>query len=433
MNDIFLYRELNSKTTLKFVHTSFHGVGHDYVQLAFQVFGFKPPIPVPEQKDPDPDFSTVKCPNPEEGESVLEYYIELNIFSAIQLFGSPFQELSLRLAEKENARIVLATDPDADRLAVAELQEKSWGQGVLMRSYKGLDLNFHSLYSGDWKVFTGNELAALFGWWMFDCWKKNKSRNADVKNIYMLATTVSSKILKAIALKEGFHFEETLPGFKWIGSRIKDLLENGKEVLFAFEESIGFLCGTSVLDKDGVSAAVVVAEMASYLETMNITLKQQLINVYEKYGYHISKTSYFLCYDPTTIKSIFERLRNFDSPKEYPKFCGTFAILHIRDVTTGYDSSQPNKKSVLPVSKNSQMITFTFQNGCVATLRTSGTEPKIKYYAEMCASPDQRTSKLLTFSLSDTALLEEELKKLIEALIENFLEPSKNGLTWRSV
>ncbi|XP_009185189.1 glucose 1,6-bisphosphate synthase isoform X2 [Papio anubis] len=380
LKKICFYRELNSKTTLKFVHTSFHGVGHDYVQLAFKVFGFKPPIPVPEQKDPDPDFSTVKCPNPEEGESVLE--------------------LSLRLAEKENARIVLATDPDADRLAAAELQE-----------------------NGSWKVFTGNELAALFGWWMFDCWKKNKSRNADVKNVYMLATTVSSKILKAIALKEGFHFEETLPGFKWIGSRIIDLLENGKEVLFAFEESIGFLCGTSVLDKDGVSAAVVVAEMASYLETMNITLKQQLVKVYEKYGYHISKTSYFLCYEPPTIKSIFERLRNFDSPKEYPKFCGTFAILHVRDITTGYDSSQPNKKSVLPVSKNSQMITFTFQNGCVATLRTSGTEPKIKYYAEMCASPDQ----------SDTALLEEELKKLIDALIENFLQPSKNGLIWRSV
>ncbi|ERE78585.1 prolyl 4-hydroxylase subunit alpha-3 [Cricetulus griseus] len=341
---IFLYRDLNSKTTLKFVHTSFHGVGHDYVQLAFQVFGFKPPIPVPEQKDPDPEFSTVKCPNPEEGESVLE--------------------LSLRLAEKENARIVLATDPDADRLAVAELQE-----------------------NGHWKVFTGNELAALFGWWMFDCWKENKS-NADVKNVYMLATTVSSKILKAIALKEGFHFEETLPGFKWIGSRIKDLLGHGKEVLFAFEESI-----------------------------------EQLSKVYEKYGYHMSKTSYFLCYDPPTIKTIFERIRNFESPKEYPKFCGAFAILHVRDITTGYDSSQPNKKSVLPVSKNSQMITFTFQNGCVATLRTSGTEPKIKYYAEMCASPGQ----------SDTALLEEELKKLIDALIENFLEPSKNGLIWRSV
>ncbi|XP_074996550.1 glucose 1,6-bisphosphate synthase isoform X4 [Calonectris borealis] len=310
-----------------------------------------------------------------------------------------YKELSLRLAEKENAKVVVATDPDADRLAVAEQEE-----------------------NGCWKVFTGNELAALFGWWMFSCWKENCSEDSDVKNVYMLATTVSSKILRAIALKEGFHFEETLPGFKWIGSRVKDLVDNGKEVLFAFEESIGFMCGTSVLDKDGVSAAVVIAEMATYLESKNLTLAQKLIEIYEMYGYHISKTSYFLCYDPPTIKRIFEKLRNFDAPQSYPKFCGIYNILHVRDVTTGYDSSQLNKKSVLPVSKSSQMITFTFQNGCVATLRTSGTEPKIKYYAEMCALPEQ----------SDRTELEEELQKLIEALIENFLEPDKNGLIWRS-
>ncbi|NXD11238.1 PGM2L synthase, partial [Nothocercus nigrocapillus] len=276
--------------------------------------------------------------------------------------------------------------------------------------------------SGCWKVFTGNELAALFGWWMFSRWKENCSQDADVKNVYMLATTVSSKILRAIALKEGFHFEETLPGFKWIGSRVKDLLDNGKEVLFAFEESIGFMCGTSVLDKDGVSAAVVIAEMAAYLESKNQTLEQKLTEIYETYGYHIAKTSYFLCYDPPTIKRLFERLRNFDGPQSYPKFCGDYSILHVRDVTTGYDSSQPNKKSVLPVSKSSQMITFTFQNSCVATLRTSGTEPKIKYYAEMCAPPEQ----------SDRTFVEEELQKLIAALIGNFLEPDKNGLIWRS-
>ncbi|KGL79059.1 Glucose 1,6-bisphosphate synthase, partial [Tinamus guttatus] len=378
LKKICYHREINMQTNLKFVHTSFHGVGHDYVRLAFQAFGFQPPIPVPEQRDPDPDFPTVKCPNPEEGESVLE--------------------LSLRLAEKENARVVVATDPDADRLAVAEQQ------------------------NGCWKVFTGNELAALFGWWMFSRWKENCAQNADVKDVYMLATTVSSKILRAIALKEGFHFEETLPGFKWIGSRVKDLLDNGKEVLFAFEESIGFMCGTSVLDKDGVSAAVVIAEMAAYLESKNQTLKQKLTEIYETYGYHITKTSYFLCYDPPTIKRLFERLRNFDGPQSYPRFCGDYSILHVRDVTTGYDSSQPNKKSVLPVSKSSQMITFTFQNGCVGTLRTSGTEPKIKYYAEMCAPPEQ----------SDRTFLEEELQKLIAALIGNFLEPDKNGLIWRS-
>lgn len=380
LKTICFYRKLNTKTSLKFVHTSFHGVGHDYVQSAFRVFGFQPPIPVPEQMDPDPDFSTVKCPNPEEGESVLE--------------------LSLRLAEKEGARLVVATDPDADRLAVAEILDK-----------------------GRWKVFTGNELAALLGWWMFTCWKENNQSKIDVKDIYMLATTVSSKILSAIALKEGFNFEETLPGFKWIGNRVKELLDDGKEVLFAFEESIGFMCGTAVLDKDGVSAAVVTAELASYLQEKDLTLVQQLAIIYESYGYHIAKTSYFICHDPATIKRIFDRLRNFGSPKQYPEFCGSYRVLHIRDITTGYDTSRHDTKCVLPLSKNSQMITFTFENGCVATLRTSGTEPKIKYYAEMCGSPTQ----------SDKSFLEEDLKKLIEALVENFLEPIKNGLVWRSV
>ncbi|XP_072118572.1 glucose 1,6-bisphosphate synthase [Mobula birostris] len=378
LKKLCFHRELNSKTPLKFVHTSFHGVGHEYVQAAFKAFGFIPPIPVPEQKDPDPEFSTVKCPNPEEGECVLV--------------------LAIKLAEKEGARIVLATDPDADRLAVAEQQE-----------------------DGMWKVFSGNELGALLGWWMFHCWRSEHQDPGDVKNVYMLATTVSSKILRALAINEGFHFEETLPGFKWIGNRIDELLHSGKEVLFAFEESIGFMCGTLTLDKDGVSAAVIVAEMAAYLETTSLTLVEQLKNIYRTYGYHISRTSYFKCYDPSTIKRIFDRLRTYETENQYPRFCGPFEILHIRDVTTGFDSSQPNKKSVLPVSKNSQMITFTFLNGCVATLRVSGTEPKIKYYAEICTIPGH----------SDTDHLEEELNELIDALVRNFLEPEKNGLIAR--
>ncbi|XP_073404607.1 glucose 1,6-bisphosphate synthase isoform X2 [Dendrobates tinctorius] len=379
LRTLCFHRELNQKTRLRFVHTSFHGVGHDYVQSAFNVFGFNPPIPVPEQKDPDPNFTTVRCPNPEEGECVLE--------------------LSLRLAEKEGARLVLATDPDADRLAVAECRD-----------------------SGRWRVFSGNELAALLGWWTFFCWDKS-GPTSKVQEVHMLATTVSSSILRAVAAKEGFQYEETLPGFKWIGNRVKTLLEQRKTVLFAFEESIGFMCGTAVLDKDGVSAAAVVAEMATYLDSVNLTLERQLIHIYEMYGYHISKTSYFLCYDPSTIKRIFERLRNYNGPRQYPQACGAYGVLHVRDVTMGYDSSQQNKKCLLPVSKNSQMITFTFQNGCVATMRTSGTEPKIKYYAEMCGLPGQ----------GDRPFLEDELKKVIQALVDEFLEPSKNGLTWRSL
>ncbi|XP_074397724.1 phosphopentomutase [Zonotrichia albicollis] len=369
------YRNINKETNLKFVHTSVHGVGHKFVQLAFKAFDLSPPFAVPEQKDPDPDFPTVKYPNPEEGKGVLT--------------------LSFALAEKDGARIILANDPDADRLAVAEKQE-----------------------SGEWKVFSGNELGALLGWWIFTCWKNNSRDARAIKDVYMLSSTVSSKILRAIALKEGFHFEETLTGFKWMGNRAKQLMDQGKAVLFAFEEAIGYMCCPAVLDKDGVSAAVITAEMASFLATRNLSLSQQLKAVYDEYGFHITKASYFICHDPKVIQQLFDNLRNFDGKNTYPKSCGRFKVSGIRDLTTGYDSSQPDQKAILPTSKSSQMITFTFANGGVATMRTSGTEPKIKYYSELCAPPGN----------SDVEQLKKELDELVNALEKHFFQPEKNKL-----
>uniref|UniRef100_A0A7N6BEM4 Phosphoglucomutase 2 n=1 Tax=Anabas testudineus TaxID=64144 RepID=A0A7N6BEM4_ANATE len=370
------HREINKSSEVKIVHTSVHGVGHTFVQSAFKAFDLHPPYAVEEQKDPDPEFPTVKYPNPEEGEGVLT--------------------LSFALAEKEGATVVLANDPDADRLAIAEKQK-----------------------SGQWRVFSGNELGALLGWWIFRCWKEQNSDAAAVKNLYMLSSTVSSKILRAIALKEGFHFEETLTGFKWMGNRASDLLDQGKTVLFAFEEAIGYMCSPSVLDKDGVSAAAIAGEMISYLATKNTSLSQQLSTIYEEYGYHISKNSYFICHDQEVIRSLFERLRNYTGQKDsYPKECGRFSISAVRDLTTGYDSNQPDNKAILPTSSSSQMITFTFSNGGVATMRTSGTEPKIKYYTELCAAPGN----------SDVTRLKKELDELVDAIVENFFEPQKNKL-----
>uniref|UniRef100_A0A8C4RRP8 Phosphoglucomutase 2 n=1 Tax=Erpetoichthys calabaricus TaxID=27687 RepID=A0A8C4RRP8_ERPCA len=370
------HRNINKTSKEKFVHTSVHGVGHEFVKSAFKAFDLAQPYAVPEQKDPDPEFSTVKYPNPEEGKGVLT--------------------LSFALAAKEGASIILANDPDADRLAVAEKQE-----------------------SGEWKVFSGNELGALLGWWMFTCWKEQNKDPAAVKDVYMLASTVSSKILRAIAVKEGFHFEETLTGFKWMGNRSHQLLEQGKKVLFAFEEAIGYMCSPVVLDKDGVSAAAITAEMACYLATKDTSLSQQLKHIYEEYGYHITKASYFICYDSETIKKLFNRLRNFEGEGTYPKTCGSFTVSGVRDLTTGYDSNESDKKAILPTSKSSEMLTFTFSNGGVATMRTSGTEPKIKYYAEICAPPGN----------SDPEQLKTELKSLVDAIVEDFFEPEKNNLT----
>uniref|UniRef100_A0A8C6X985 Phosphoglucomutase 2 n=1 Tax=Naja naja TaxID=35670 RepID=A0A8C6X985_NAJNA len=369
------HRDINKETKLKFVHTSVHGVGHEFVQSAFKAFDFSPPFAVPEQKDPDPEFPTVKYPNPEEGKGVLT--------------------LSFALADKKGARVILANDPDADRLAVAEKQG-----------------------SGEWKVFSGNEFGALLGWWLFTCWKNQNQTPSAIKDVYMLSSTVSSKILQAIALKEGFHFEETLTGFKWMGNRAKELIDQGKNVLFAFEEAIGYMCSPVVLDKDGVSAAVITAEMSSFLAMKNVTLSQQLKNIYTEYGYHITKSSYFICYDQKVITALFEKLRNYEGENTYPKTCGKFAVSGVRDLTTGYDSNQADKKAVLPTSKSSQMITFTFSNGCVATMRTSGTEPKIKYYAELSAPPGN----------SDFEKLKQELDELTGALEKYFFEPQKNKL-----
>lgn len=373
------HRELNRNTAVKIVHTSVHGVGHIFVQAAFKAFDLQPPYAVEEQKDPDPEFPTVKYPNPEEGEGVLT--------------------LSFALADKEGASVILANDPDADRLAIAEKQE-----------------------SGKWRVFSGNELGALLGWWIFQCWKQQKVEGkGSIKDVYMLSSTVSSKILRAIAVKEGFHFEETLTGFKWMGNRARELMDQGKTVLFAFEEAIGYMCSPAVLDKDGVSAAAIAGEFISYLASKNITLSHQLRSIYEEYGYHITKNSYFICHNQDTIKKLFERLRNYGVDNSYPKECGGFAISAVRDLTTGYDSNQPNNKAVLPTSKSSQMITFSFANGGVATMRTSGTEPKIKYYTELCAAPGN----------SDLNQLTKELDNLVDAIVEHFYQPEKNGLTPR--
>lgn len=345
------YFDINEEAKLKIVYTAMHGVGFPFVERAFEVSKLQPVHAVIEQRDPDPEFPTVKFPNPEEGKSCLV--------------------LSMNLADKVGSNLILANDPDADRLACAERESSS----------------------APWRVFNGNELGSLLGWWSVQ-YLKEKNPEADFKNFYILASTVSSKMLRSMSKVDGFNFEETLTGFKWMGNRSIELINAGKEVLFAFEEAIGFMFSPTVLDKDGVSASAHLATMASYLRVKeNISLAKKLDQLYSTYGYHFSINSYFLCYEPPKITKIFERIRNWDGVSgAYPKSVldGKFKIESIRDLTTGADTSQPDGKSLLPSSKSSQMITFTLENGTVITLRTSGTEPKIKYYSEYCAKPEEK-------------------------------------------
>ncbi|CAG2213890.1 PGM2 [Mytilus edulis] len=250
-------------------------------------------------------------------------------------------------------------------------------------------------------------------------------KNPDVpaSEVYMLASTVSSKILQTIARNEGFNFEETLTGFKWMGNKSDEYLKAGKTVLFAFEEAIGFMCGSSVLDKDGVSASMVTAEMATHLYDQGLTLYKQLENIYQKYGYHISLNSYFICHDKDVIKKLFDDLRNFNGTGKHPDTCGPYKIKYVRDLTVGIDNSKPDNIPTLPVSKSSQMVTYTFENGCVATLRTSGTEPKIKYYTEHKPDPQKGLDKQSA---------QHELEDIVQCIITYFLQPEKYNLQTRS-
>ncbi|XP_068085382.1 phosphopentomutase isoform X2 [Anabrus simplex] len=381
IQDCILYPNINANTPVKFTYTPMHGVGYPYMLQAFNIANFKPFVVVEEQKDPDPEFSTVEFPNPEEGKSSLE--------------------LAIKTANENQCTVILANDPDADRLAVAEKSK-----------------------TGDWRVFSGNEVGALLGWWCLYCYRE-KNPDADLSDVYMMSSTVSSMILKSMSKVEGFKFLETLTGFKWMGNKSHELISEGKTVLFAFEEAIGFMCGTAVLDKDGVSAAVQTAGLVAYLKTKGLSLTDKLNEIYLKYGRHITLNSYYFCHDQTVLKKIFERLRNFKgTPKTYPDGIieGKYKIVGIRDLTNGFDSTQPDQKAILPVSSSSQMVTFTFNNGLVATLRTSGTEPKIKYYTELCASPEEQNEEVLSTTLNE----------MVEAIVQEFLQPEVNGLIPRS-
>lgn len=174
----------------------------------------------------------------------------------------------------------------------------------------------------------------------------------------MIASSVSSKILKSMAEKEGFNFVETLTGFKWMGNKADELMQKGKKVLLAYEEAIGYMCGTQILDKDGITAILNLAQLATYLHCVkHFTLAQQLNDMYNNYGYHFNINSYFICRQQTMIKKIFERLSNYNGTKTYPTKLGQFKINRIRDLHFGYDSSTPDHK---PVSCNVNLFNLIY-------------------------------------------------------------------------
>ncbi|CAL1703944.1 unnamed protein product [Somion occarium] len=368
-------RSLNASSSIKFVNTSMHGVSHVFVCKAFHDFGFQSFLPVLEQMQPDPEFPTVKFPNPEEKGAL---------------------DLAMEVANREKASYVLAQDPDADRFSAAERRP-----------------------DGSWVTFTGDQLGALFAISVLDSYK---SSGKPLSKLAMVASTVSSKMLEAIAAAEGFRFVECLTGFKFIGNTALDLVHQGFEVPFGYEEAIGYMFGEEIRDKDGVAATMMFAELVTRLREEGKTASSNLQELYQRYGYFQTSNSYFVCNDPPTIDRIFTRLRNYDGkglpPKpSYPSSIADLTIIAVRDLTIGYDSSNPpTYKPTLPLSSG-HMVQFRAENPndgtkISLTIRTSGTEPKIKYYLEG--------------SGKDAASVGALLPRVVAELAEEWMEASKS-------
>lgn len=311
---------------VRVVYTPMHGVGLPAMQRAARDLGVAEEdlVTVKAQQAPDADFPTVRFPNPEEVGAL---------------------DLAIVTATENNISIVLATDPDADRFAAAE-----------------------RLPSGEWRTFTGNELGILFAAYVF-----SNTPASQRPKLCMLCSTVSSQMLASMARIEGFAFEETLTGFKWLGNRAQALEQQGYHAAYAFEEAIGYMFSPLVQDKDGIAAAVVFISALRDWSSAGQTPYQKLQELYGKYGYFKTANSYFVSRDAALTRKVFADIR-----AAAPKAVGARKITRWRDLTTGVDTATEDGKPTLPISKSSEMITAELEGGVRFTVRGSGTEPKIK-------------------------------------------------------
>ncbi|EPX73526.1 phosphoglucomutase [Schizosaccharomyces octosporus yFS286] len=354
---------------LKFVYTPIHGVGLPFVTSALALFGEKADmISVPLQDSPNPDFPTVKFPNPEE-EGALD--------------------LAYKQADAHDVSYVLATDPDADRFAFAEK------------------------INNEWRCFTGDEVGCILAYFIF---QEYKNAGKPVDDFYVLSTTVSSALMKSMAKVEGFHHVETLTGFKWLGNAAAELEDQGKFVGLAYEEALGYMVGGIVKDKDGVNALLTFLHLLKRLKLQQLSVTQVFDEISQKYGYYVTQNSYFFSRDNSKLRGLVDALRKSNTENGYPTKLGSRNITSVRDLTANYDSTTTDKKAKLPVSKSSDNVTFELENGqVIMTIRTSGTEPKLKYY--ICARG----------STSEEA--QQNAREVCADIKDEWFKPMQNGLS----
>ncbi len=330
------------------IYSPFHGTGNKLVRRILAKIGVTNLRIVKEQELPDPDFSTVKSPNPEE-KAGFSYAIEM--------------------AKQKKADLIFATDPDADRI------------GVIVTDSKG-----------EFITLTGNQVGVLLSEFIL----RNKKLNGTLNEKgAIIKTIVTTSMLYPIAKDYGVNVHDVLTGFKYIAELIKDFEENDyyNEFLLGFEESYGYLAGTYARDKDAVVAAMLIAQMTADYKSKGMTLYDGLMKLYEKYGYFMEKTHSVTLSGidgSEKIKSIMNTFRN-NPPTE---FAG-MKVLKMWDVKSGIIKDFQNgteEKLSLP---SSDVFRYDLDGGAWFAVRPSGTEPKIKFYIGVCENSYSKSEQKL--------------------------------------
>ena len=318
---------------IKIVYTPFHGTGNVPVRRILSELGFKHVYVVPEQELPDPDFTTLEYPNPEDPKAFT---------------------LALKLAKEKNADIVLATDPDADRLGIYALDTKT----------------------GEYVPFTGNMSGMLIAEYIL---RERTETGTMPENPAMVTTIVTTNMARAIARNYNIKFIEVLTGFKYIGEQIKLFEQTGSNnYVFGLEESYGCLAGTHARDKDAVVAVMCLCEVAAWCKKNGITVWDQMLKLYEKYGY-FKETQYAITLKgidgAAQITEMMNRLRS-NPPKNFGELTVKEFRDYEKDVALNLETGE-SKSTGLP---KSNVLYFDLSNDSWCCARPSGTEPKIKFY-----------------------------------------------------
>ena len=329
---------------LSIVYTPLHGSGNVPVRRILKEIGITNVAVVKEQELPDPNFSTIKVPNPEDPGAFT---------------------LAIKLADEVGANVIFATDPDCDRLGVA-VRDKH----------------------GDFQLLTGNQIGCVLLHYILSTKQKNGTLP---KNGAAVKSIVSTSLANRICESYGVTMFETLTGFKFIGEKIQQFQDSGDYTfLFGFEESYGFLSSTFVRDKDGVNASLLIAEVAAACKAEGITLYDRVQEIFAKYGYFVEKVVSKTLPGKdglTRMKEIMKELR-----ANPPKEIGGMKVTAVRDYLKGVRVAEGGEEPTsLPAS---DVLYFELEGGCWVCVRPSGTEPKIKLYVNSNAMDKAEAQRL---------------------------------------